>query len=150
MNADLAAQHAFDRMAREGFEALGLWYLAEVPRDTKVWPLAEPNGTARARPTTAARRPAGPTSPTRAARRALVERDAVKLEFAKIVSAEGQTVLGWREIPTDNSSLGKTAVDGLLGADRFKSMGAARGAWHAYADTPLRATYPRTRQPLQA
>ncbi|HEY8996050.1 MAG TPA: uracil-DNA glycosylase [Lacunisphaera sp.] len=38
-------------------------------------------------------------------------------------------------------ALGKTAVDGLLGAERFKSMGAARGAWHAYADTPLRATY---------
>lgn len=38
-------------------------------------------------------------------------------------------------------ALGKTAVDGLLGADRFKSMGAARGAWHAYAGTPLRATY---------
>jgi DNA polymerase len=38
-------------------------------------------------------------------------------------------------------ALGKTAVDGLLGADRFKSMGAARGAWHEYAGTPLRATY---------
>lgn len=38
-------------------------------------------------------------------------------------------------------ALGKTAVDGLLGADRFKSMGAARGAWHTYADTPLRASY---------
>jgi DNA polymerase len=38
-------------------------------------------------------------------------------------------------------ALGKTAVDGLLGADRFKSMGAARGSWHSYADTPLRATY---------
>ncbi len=38
-------------------------------------------------------------------------------------------------------ALGKTAVDGLLGADRFKSMGAARGTWHTYADTPLRATY---------
>ncbi len=38
-------------------------------------------------------------------------------------------------------ALGKTAVDGLLGAERFKSMGAARGAWHSYADTPLRATY---------
>lgn len=38
-------------------------------------------------------------------------------------------------------ALGKTAVDGLLGADRFKSMGAARGAWHEYASTPLRATY---------
>jgi uracil-DNA glycosylase len=38
-------------------------------------------------------------------------------------------------------ALGKTAVDGLLGADRFKSMGAARGMWHEYAGTPLRATY---------
>lgn len=38
-------------------------------------------------------------------------------------------------------ALGKTAVDGLLGADRFKSMGAARGSWHQYADTPLRASY---------
>lgn len=38
-------------------------------------------------------------------------------------------------------ALGKTAVDGLLGADRFKSMGAARGAWHTYNDIPLRATY---------
>lgn len=38
-------------------------------------------------------------------------------------------------------ALGKTAVDGLLGAERFKSMGAARGQWHEYAGTPLRATY---------
>lgn len=38
-------------------------------------------------------------------------------------------------------ALGKTAVDGLLGAERFKSMGAARGSWHEYAGTPLRATY---------
>jgi DNA polymerase len=38
-------------------------------------------------------------------------------------------------------TLGKTAVDGLLGFDRFKSMGAARGAWHEYGGTPLRATY---------
>lgn len=38
-------------------------------------------------------------------------------------------------------ALGKTAVDGLLGADSFKSMGAARGTWHSYADTPLRASY---------
>jgi DNA polymerase len=38
-------------------------------------------------------------------------------------------------------ALGKTAVDGLLGAERFKSMGAARGTWHSYADTPLRASY---------
>ena len=39
-----------------------------------------------------------------------VERNAVKTAFAKIVSAEGQTLLGWRDVPTDNSSLGKTAV----------------------------------------
>lgn len=38
-------------------------------------------------------------------------------------------------------ALGKTAVDGLLGAERFKSMGAARGSWHEYDRTPLRATY---------
>jgi DNA polymerase len=38
-------------------------------------------------------------------------------------------------------TLGKTAVDGLLGFERFKSMGAARGAWHDYDGTPLRATY---------
>ncbi len=38
-------------------------------------------------------------------------------------------------------ALGKTAVDGLLGADRFKTMGAARGAWHDYRGLPLRATY---------
>jgi glutamate synthase (ferredoxin) len=38
------------------------------------------------------------------------EREAVKTALAKIISAEGQTVLGWRDIPTDNSSLGKTAV----------------------------------------
>ena len=38
------------------------------------------------------------------------ERDVVKAELAKIISAEGQTVLGWRDVPTDNSSLGKTAV----------------------------------------
>jgi len=38
-------------------------------------------------------------------------------------------------------ALGKTAVDGLLGADRFKTMGAARGSWHDYAGTPLRASY---------
>lgn len=35
------------------FAATGLWYLAEVPRDTQVWPLVEPNGqTPRAHPTT--------------------------------------------------------------------------------------------------
>src|ERR1039457_865174 len=38
------------------------------------------------------------------------EREAVKAALAKIISGEGQTILGWRDIPTDNSSLGKTAV----------------------------------------
>jgi len=38
------------------------------------------------------------------------ERETVKAAFAKIVAEEGQTLLGWRDIPTDNSSLGKTAV----------------------------------------
>ncbi len=38
------------------------------------------------------------------------ERDAIKKEITKIVSDEGQTVLGWRDVPVDNSSLGKTAV----------------------------------------
>jgi glutamate synthase domain-containing protein 2/glutamate synthase domain-containing protein 1/glutamate synthase domain-containing protein 3 len=39
-----------------------------------------------------------------------IERDAVKFELEKIISAEGQTLLGWRDVPTDNSSLGKSAV----------------------------------------
>ena len=30
--------------------------------------------------------------------------------FEKIVKEEGQEVLGWRDVPTDNSSLGKTAL----------------------------------------
>ncbi len=38
------------------------------------------------------------------------QREAIKAEFARIVAAEGQTLLGWRDVPTDNSSLGKTAV----------------------------------------
>ncbi len=38
------------------------------------------------------------------------DRETVKAAFAKIVAEEGQTLLGWRDIPTDNSSLGKTAV----------------------------------------
>jgi glutamate synthase (ferredoxin) len=38
------------------------------------------------------------------------EREAIKKELAKIVSDEGQTLLGWRGVPVDNSSLGKTAV----------------------------------------
>ena len=37
-------------------------------------------------------------------------REAVQAELAKIIAEEGQTVLGWRPVPTDNSSLGKTAV----------------------------------------
>ncbi len=38
------------------------------------------------------------------------ERETVKAAFANIISGEGQTLLGWRDIPTDNASLGKTAV----------------------------------------
>jgi glutamate synthase (ferredoxin) len=38
------------------------------------------------------------------------ERAAVKEELAAIISAEGATLLGWRDVPTDNSTLGKTAV----------------------------------------
>ena len=38
------------------------------------------------------------------------EREAVENELENIISAEGQTVLGWRAVPVDNSSLGKTAV----------------------------------------
>ena len=33
-------------------------------------------------------------------------------EFEQIVVDEGQTVLGWRTVPTDNSSLGETAIAG--------------------------------------
>ena len=38
------------------------------------------------------------------------ERDAVKAEVAKIIFAEGQTLMGWRDVPTDNSTLGKSAI----------------------------------------
>jgi glutamate synthase (ferredoxin) len=38
------------------------------------------------------------------------EREGIKAELARIIASEGQTVLGWRDVPTDNSSLGKTAV----------------------------------------
>jgi len=38
------------------------------------------------------------------------EREAVKAELAKIIAAEGQTLLGWRDVPVNNSSLGKTAI----------------------------------------
>ena len=37
------------------------------------------------------------------------QRQAVKQALAKIIADEGQTLLGWRDIPTDNSSLGNTA-----------------------------------------
>ena len=37
------------------------------------------------------------------------EREASAKAFQAIVEEEGQTVLGWRDIPTDNSSLGNTA-----------------------------------------
>jgi glutamate synthase domain-containing protein 2/glutamate synthase domain-containing protein 1/glutamate synthase domain-containing protein 3 len=42
--------------------------------------------------------------------KAPAERDAVKAGLAEIISAEGQTLLGWRDVPVNNSSLGKTAV----------------------------------------
>ncbi len=42
--------------------------------------------------------------------REAAEREAVKKELAKIIASEGQPVLGWRDVPTDNSTLGKTAV----------------------------------------
>ncbi|HTV75559.1 MAG TPA: hypothetical protein VMD57_01070, partial [Candidatus Baltobacteraceae bacterium] len=37
------------------------------------------------------------------------EREGAKAALAKIISSEGQTLLGWRDIPTDNSSLGNGA-----------------------------------------
>jgi glutamate synthase (ferredoxin) len=37
------------------------------------------------------------------------EREAARRAFETVVEAEGQTVLGWRDVPTDHSSLGKTA-----------------------------------------
>jgi SRSO17 transposase len=40
-----------DPATLDRFAATGLWYLAEVPRDTRVWPLVEPDGqTPRPRP----------------------------------------------------------------------------------------------------
>ena len=42
-----------DPAALDRFEQAGLWYLAEVPKDTLVWPLVEPDAnTVRARPHT--------------------------------------------------------------------------------------------------
>jgi glutamate synthase (ferredoxin) len=37
------------------------------------------------------------------------ERAGVKAALAEIIAGEGQTLLGWRDIPTDNASLGNTA-----------------------------------------
>jgi glutamate synthase (ferredoxin) len=37
------------------------------------------------------------------------EREAIKTELAKIISNECQTLLGWRDVPVDNSSLGNGA-----------------------------------------
>jgi glutamate synthase (ferredoxin) len=37
------------------------------------------------------------------------QRQAVKRALAKIIGDEGQTLLGWRDVPTDHSSLGNTA-----------------------------------------
>ncbi|AFZ35796.1 Glutamate synthase (ferredoxin) [Stanieria cyanosphaera PCC 7437] len=39
----------------------------------------------------------------------LVKREEGRKVFAEIVAEEGQQVLGWRNVPTDNSSLGNTA-----------------------------------------
>lgn len=38
-------------------------------------------------------------------------------------------------------ALGKTAVEGLLGPDRFKTLGEARGRWFDYSGVPLMVTY---------
>jgi len=38
-------------------------------------------------------------------------------------------------------ALGKTAVEGLLGFGRFKTLGEARGRWHEFAGKPLMVTY---------
>ena len=40
------------------------------------------------------------------------QRAIFEAEFAQIVAEEGQTLLGWRTVPTDNSSLGATAIAG--------------------------------------
>ena len=38
-------------------------------------------------------------------------------------------------------ALGKTATDGLLGADPQRRLGQMRGNWHQYEGTPLMVTY---------
>ena len=40
----------------------------------------------------------------------VIERDLVKRAVEKIISTEKQVLLGWRDVPTDNSSLGKSAI----------------------------------------
>ena len=40
-----------------------------------------------------------------------VQRKECEQLFGRIVAEEGQHVIGWRRVPTDNSSLGKTALD---------------------------------------
>jgi glutamate synthase (ferredoxin) len=37
------------------------------------------------------------------------QREQSRRQFEQVVAAEGQRVLGWRDVPTDNSSLGNTA-----------------------------------------
>jgi uracil-DNA glycosylase family 4 len=38
-------------------------------------------------------------------------------------------------------ALGKTAVEGLLGFGKFKTLGEARGLWHEFGGKPLMVTY---------
>lgn len=38
-------------------------------------------------------------------------------------------------------ALGKTALEGLLGFGKFKTLGEARGQWHDFGGTPLMVTY---------
>ena len=38
------------------------------------------------------------------------QREAVQSAIATIIAAEGQTLLGWRSVPVDNTALGKSAV----------------------------------------
>ncbi len=38
-------------------------------------------------------------------------------------------------------ALGKTALEGLLGPGRFKTLGEARGQWHEFAGRPVMVTY---------
>ena len=43
--------------------------------------------------------------------------------------------------PTLLVALGKTAVEGLLGFGRFKTLGEVRGRWHEFSGCPLMITY---------